>query len=262
MHQADAAGENSRPSYCASAITLSLCTLHPPSSPCPSALASHRYAPQEALRRHALRARELNRILGTATWAPQSGHRSLGSRKLCFLHSPSSPCPFVLASHRYAPHSSLWLGEASLTVTGRRRADISPARMLQALAPQRPLSLDRLPDTSLRVKRGLRVRAPTASSFGIEFVDVRDLVASPVDVVLLLILYCFNASFRLIPRPVRSGCTGRVIITLKIPAVVPCPMCDTIQMYARITHGSHGRVTGALPQTAHVHRAHVFCSQC
>jgi hypothetical protein len=171
-HQADTAGENSRPSYCASAITLSLCTLHPPSSPYSSALASHKYAPQEALRRHALRARELNRILGTTTWAPQPGHRSLGRRQLRFLHSPLSPCPFVRASHRYAPyapHSSLCLGETSLTVTGRRRADISPARMLQALAPQRPLSLDRLPDTSLRVKRCLRVRAPTASSFGIEF---------------------------------------------------------------------------------------------
>jgi hypothetical protein len=41
----------------------------------------------------------------------------------------------------------------------------------------------------------LRVRAPTASSFGIEFVDVRELVGSPVDVVPLLILYCFR--FRL-----------------------------------------------------------------
>ena len=175
VHQADAACENSRPSYCASAITLSLYTLHLPSSPCPSALASHRYAPQEALRRHALRARELNRVLGTAIWAPQSGHRSPGRRQLRFLHSPLSPCPVVLDSQRYASHSSFWLGKANLTVTGHRRADISPARIPQALAPQRPLSLDRLPDTNLRVKRGLRVRAPTASSFGIEFVDVRDL---------------------------------------------------------------------------------------
>jgi hypothetical protein len=225
VHQADVACENSRPSYCASAITLFLCTLHLPSSPCPSALASHRYAPQEVLRRHALRARELNSILGTAAWAPQSGHSSLGRRQLRFLHSPLSPCPFVLASHRYAPHSSLWLGEANLTVTGRRRADISPARVLQTLAPQRPLSLDRLPDTSLRVKRGLRVRAPTASIFGIEyeFVDVRDLVASPVVGGRRSSYHSSSciASFCLIPRPVRSGCTDHIFITLKIPAVVP-----------------------------------------
>ena len=66
--------------------------------------------------------------------------------------------------------------------------------MLQALAPQRPLSLGRLPDTSACVSRGNSDRAPTASSFGIELVDVRDLIASPVDIVPLLILYCFTSS--------------------------------------------------------------------
>ena len=66
--------------------------------------------------------------------------------------------------------------------------------MLQALAPQRPLSLGRLPDTSACVSRGNSDRAPTASSFGIELVDVRDLIASPVDIVPLLILYCFISS--------------------------------------------------------------------
>ena len=150
--------------------------------------------------------------LGTTIWAPQSGQTTALLSPLSFVTLSFCTC---LAQVRTPAHSSLCLwGEASLTVTGRRRADISPALMLQALAPQRPLSLDRLPDTSLRVKGGLRVRAPTASSFGIEFVDVRDLVAS-----LRWTLYHSSsciASFGLIPRPVRSGCTGHVAITLKI----------------------------------------------
>jgi hypothetical protein len=132
-----------------------------------------------------------HRILGTAIWAPQPGQNDSSALSV-ILHQ--SPCSSELALHRYAPHSSLWPGEASLTATGCRRAGISPSRMLQALAPQRPLSLGRLPDTSACVSRGNSDRAPTASSFGIELVDVRDLIASQVDIVPLLILYCFISS--------------------------------------------------------------------